>query len=63
MNVPKTYIAKRLLEHGPLTFAEFWEITGWMRRTCEVVLRNLVEAEVAVAEPVDGHRHQYRLAD
>ena len=25
----RTYIAKRLLEHGPLTFREFREITGW----------------------------------
>lgn len=25
----RTYAAKRLLEHGPLTFGQFVEITGW----------------------------------
>lgn len=27
----RTYAAKRLLEHGPLTLREFTEITGWGR--------------------------------
>lgn len=25
----RTYAAKRLLEHGPLTFGQLVEITGW----------------------------------
>jgi predicted transcriptional regulator len=58
-----TYAAKRLLEHGPLTFTEFREITGWMRRTCEVALRNLIETELAVTEKLEDGRLLYRLAD
>ena len=29
----RTYAAKRLLEHGPLSLAEFAEITGWPKKT------------------------------
>jgi len=40
----RTYIAKRLLEHGPLTAREFHAITGWTARqahkTIEWMLRN-----------------------
>lgn len=39
----RTYIAKRLLEHGPLTAAQFREITGWKDRTPESALSNLMK--------------------
>jgi hypothetical protein len=37
----RTYAAKRLLEHGPLTFGEFVTVTGWPSREASNVLRNL----------------------
>lgn len=29
----RTHAAKRLLEHGPLTFGEFVTVTGWPYKT------------------------------
>lgn len=45
--IPRTYYAKRLLEHGPLTAREFREITGWPARTCASVVYGLIETELA----------------
>jgi hypothetical protein len=45
MTMPRTYAAKRLLEHGALTFHEMWEITGWERSALTGVLRQLVVTE------------------
>jgi hypothetical protein len=39
----KVYAARKLLEHGPLTFGEFLEITGWEFKTCRRVLSYLVD--------------------
>ena len=42
----RTYTAKRLLEHGPLTKAEFVEITGWEERQARRVLQQLLDTQV-----------------
>lgn len=46
----RTYTAKRLLEHGPLSFREFVEITGWPSRKCTRTLDNLSQTGVARLE-------------
>lgn len=37
----RTYAAKRLFEHGPLSFREFVEITGWTVKQCYATINNL----------------------
>lgn len=37
----RTYAARKLLEHGPLMFHEFVEITGWPPRACTAILISL----------------------
>lgn len=60
----RTYAAKRLLEHGPLTLREFTEITGWKQDTARTALRHLIEAGVAIFYSEPGcKRNLYRLAD
>jgi hypothetical protein len=56
----KTYAAKRLLEHGPLTAAQFIEITGWEERTCRRTLQQLVDTEVATIWNPPRLRHATR---
>lgn len=46
MTMPRTYAAKRLLEHGPLSMAQFKEITGWKVRHAHRTMQNLVDAGV-----------------
>lgn len=54
---PRTYYAKRLLEHGPLTLGEFKTITGWLDgRSAESALKNLRVS--GLARTVNG---QWRL--
>jgi hypothetical protein len=38
----RTYAALRLLEHGPLRYGEFKEITGWSHRRCQNTLKKLL---------------------
>jgi len=47
MTMPRTYAAKRLLEHGPLSMAQFKEITGWKPRQARRTLQSLVDTGVA----------------
>jgi len=55
----RTYAAKRLLEHGPLTQQEFTEITGWKDRQAERVLQQLLDSKVVTCRnqwtPVRKH--------
>ncbi len=37
----RTYAAQKLLEHGPLRYAEMIEITGWTNKTVQSALRRL----------------------
>jgi DNA-binding transcriptional regulator GbsR (MarR family) len=61
--VTRPYAAKRLLEHGPLTFAEFMEITGWPQYGLEDALRSLARRGIVRRFYVPGcHRFVYRLA-
>lgn len=39
----RSHAARRLLQHGPLTFAEFADITGWPSRVCTRVLHRLTD--------------------
>lgn len=39
----RTHAAKRLLEHGPLTFAEMLEITGWKLKQVDGTLQKLLK--------------------
>lgn len=41
----KTYAARRLLALGPLTFREFYEITGWRYKQAQSVIERLLERE------------------
>lgn len=43
----RTYIAKRLLEHGALNFREFVEITGWPSRKCTRTLDHMKQTGMA----------------
>ena len=58
----KTYAAKRLLEHGPLTMSEFRIITGWKGRTAEAALKSLVKSKVAYSIVGDDGWKIYMLA-
>lgn len=40
----KTYAARRLLEHGCLSFMDFWSITGWTKDDAQQALADLVKA-------------------
>lgn len=48
MTMTRTYVAKRLLEHGPLTAQEFLEITGWDQREATRTLQRLLETGLAI---------------
>lgn len=55
--------AKKLLEHGPLTFRELREITGWPGRSADQAIVRLMALGVVVAEHQRGvNRNVYRLA-
>lgn len=58
----RSYAARKLLEHGPLTFAEFREITRWTYDQARKVLEYLQETGAVVAERCGPHRNLYRLA-
>ena len=51
----RTYAAKRLLEHGPLTRGQFAAITGWKAATVSKTLSELVNTRAAVVnQDADG---------
>lgn len=59
----RTYAAKRLLEHGPLTAPEFAEITGWGGHIAGSVLAHLLATGiVTVTRQIGVGRRIYRLA-
>lgn len=59
----KTYAAKKLLEHGPLSFSEFRAITGWHVSRANRVLRCLEgRGEVRRFHLAGCHRNVYRLS-
>lgn len=42
----RTYAATRLLELGPLTFPEFWRITGWPIHEARQVLDAMHQSRI-----------------
>jgi predicted transcriptional regulator len=58
----RTYTAKRLLEHGPLTWRELLVITGWRESVLKGAIQNLIDTELVVAEKASARRNVYRLA-
>lgn len=56
----RTYAAKRLLEHGPLSFADFVAVTGWTAAQCANALEKLQRQQIVIP---NGRRGTYRLAD
>ena len=58
------YVARRLLEHGPLTFSEMLEITGWQKKRLFETLCRLTRSGVARRQVQRGrHRFIYALQD
>lgn len=53
----RPYAARRLLEHGPLTFGDFRAITGWSASVADLVLRRLVDRDAVTHQNIDGRRH------
>jgi hypothetical protein len=64
VTMTRTYAARRLLEHGPLTFGEILTITRWPHRSARAALVNLQLAGVLATLPA-GERnpraHRYAL--
>jgi hypothetical protein len=58
----RTHAARRLLEHGPLTFGELLEITGWPLGSLKCAIARLMERGEVVPEHCGPHRNVYRLA-
>lgn len=59
----RTYAARRLLEHGPLTAPEILEITGWNHMAVWRALCELCACGVVVRRHVPGvSRQVYELA-
>lgn len=57
----RTYAAKRLLEHGPLTLSEFRAITGWASAECRSALNHLMRAGIVKGINL-GSKRVWRLA-
>lgn len=57
----RTYAAKRLLEHGPLTRGEFAAITGWKPATVTSALQCLIDSRVAFSIVGDDGLNVYQL--
>lgn len=57
------YAACMLLEHGPLTRRQFWEITGWGNVIADAVLENCRRRGWVRHVSLPGvHRYLYELA-
>lgn len=50
----RTYAARRLLEHGPLTTSEMVEITGWGKSTVHWIIFQLEAIGVVRRFNADG---------
>jgi hypothetical protein len=59
--VKRSYAAIRLLEHGPLTFGQLVEITGWNPKQVEKVIYPLVDAGVLFYSIGPSHRRLYAM--
>ena len=59
----KTYAARRLLEHGCLSFMEFWVITGWAKDEAKQVLADLIRRREVEEVFHNGVSVAYALAE
>lgn len=57
----RTYAARKLLEHGPLTQPELLEITGWKPIEVSLVTQRLMHSGDVMPVNLHGIRH-YALA-
>lgn len=53
-----TYALKRLLEHGSLTRAEMFEITGWKGNIVDSVLQNMLIYGIVQSLPRKAGEHK-----
>lgn len=59
----RTHAAVQLLAHGPLTFREFVNVTGWTAQAATGALRWLIETDRVQTAPIAGKRLKvYALA-
>lgn len=59
----RPYALRRLLEHGPLTFREIVEITGWTWRIAWLAVERLLQRdEIAPSTRPGCRRRVYKLA-
>lgn len=59
----RTYAARRLLEHGPLTARELLAITRWPSGTVKTIVERLTQRGVIEPRNLPGcHRRAYALA-
>lgn len=64
IEMTRTYAAKRLLEHGPLSYKEFHEITGWTKQHAYTTLQNmLMVGTIVFFYPTKKGVRHYKLAD
>ena len=53
----RAYAALRLLEHGPLIFRDFVQITGWGVSASSLVLQRLAASGEVIHKNIGGKRH------
>lgn len=58
----RTHALRGLLEHGPLTWSELLEITGWPVGSLKCAIARLVEYGSIEVEACGCRRNLYRLA-
>ena len=59
----KTYALRKLLEHGPMTYAELLEVTGWSHPALKSALARTIER--GEVQPIPGYSRRgygYRAA-
>ena len=56
----KRYAAIKLLEHGPLTMRELFEITGWGMKSLRSTIDWLRAQELVTVQNIDRQKY-YRL--
>jgi hypothetical protein len=61
VTMTRTYAARRLLEHGPLTMAQFVAITGWPYRSAQCALVNLQITGEVVSRDARGRNPRARV--
>lgn len=58
----RAHAMRRLLEHGPLTWGELLEITGWSYDQLRCVVAWLMQQGAVIAEACGPRRNLYRLS-